>query len=95
MHHHLATVDGGCCLPRSHPPLTVNRCPLHAPVDTAYCAMGFNDSKALDEKQREALFRRMKATPGLGWYVPKKGLTCAGEGHYLLTSSRTARMVHA
>lgn len=31
--------------------------------------MGFNDSKALDERQRDALFRRMKQTPGLGWWV--------------------------
>jgi ribonuclease HII len=29
--------------------------------------MGFNDSKQLDERQRERLFTRMRNTPGLGW----------------------------
>lgn len=32
-------------------------------------AMGFNDSKQLDEKQREKLFQKMVNTPGLGWIV--------------------------
>lgn len=31
------------------------------------CAMGFNDSKQLDEKAREGLFKRMLRTPRLGW----------------------------
>lgn len=33
------------------------------------CAMGFNDSKQLDEKAREGLFKRMLRTPRLGWSV--------------------------
>ena len=30
-------------------------------------AMGFNDSKALDENQRDGLFRRIRNTDDLGW----------------------------
>lgn len=37
------------------------------------CAMGFNDSKQLDEGAREKLFTRMLRTPRLGWYGERTG----------------------
>lgn len=37
--------------------------------DAAMVAMGFDDSKALDEKTRDGLFQRMLRTKGLGWVI--------------------------
>lgn len=37
--------------------------------DADMIAMGFDDSKALDEKARDRLFQRMLRTPGLGWVI--------------------------
>eukprot|EP01084_Bolivina_argentea_P276194 471236_1 len=37
--------------------------------DERISADGYNDSKALTESKREALFKRLKATEGLGWAV--------------------------
>lgn len=55
--------------------------------------MGFNDSKALDEKQREALFRRMKATPGLGWCVPENH--CRASGCQWHSYACVCRIIHS
>jgi hypothetical protein len=41
--------------------------------------MGFNDSKQLDEKAREGLFKRMLRTPRLGWSVRASVVVCVSD----------------
>ena len=38
-------------------------------VNNEMCALNFDDSKAMSAEKREGLFKRLKATPQIGWMV--------------------------